>query len=835
MQNVSTLVHSGWELAQRPASGPETLWLPATVPGHIHSDLVRAGVIGDPLYRLQELSARWVDDADWTYKTALTVDAERLASRGAGRHFLVFHGIDTLGKVFLNGELLGTTDNYFRTWRFDVTALLREGENEIRVELTSALRFGQTKSAEYLGDGTSAHGKQTYFNFPPRAFVRKPQYMFGWDWGPELVGAGIPGKVELLTVPVAEILDYDVTYDLEGFRADIQARITVRKYTDAPLRVGMALYAPGDNTPDALVSGPAGVYTVEVEIEDQKVVRWHPNGRGVQKRYLLNLRVRTADTLDVVAHKGLSIGFRTVALDTTDGGMAFVVNGEKIFAKGANWIPDGCFPGEITKNRLRERLTQAQSAGFNMLRVWGGGLYESEDFYDLCDSLGLLVWQDFPLACATYPDDLPDFVESVKLEAVENVKRLRHRACLALWCGGNENLELHQGRWSGADQATEFFGEKLIQETFPEVLKAHDPRTQYLPNSPWGDEGEGNCTSEKVGDSHYWNVWHAKEPTSDGDWTNYAKSTCRFSSEFGFAAPAGLTAWDSVLAPEDKTVRSRASQWHDKTRKGYETYLGFIAMHYPAPTTFDDLVYYGQANQALAFSFGIEHWRRQRGHCMGTLYWQLNDCWPTHSWSSIDGAGEPKLAYYAIKKSYADLLLSLVRVDSPITGGEGAGKAGSVEAHLVSELRQPVAGTLKLRLLAFDGEELAFSDSEVTAEPNAASGALLELEIETRPDAFVHATFGDAEAFLLLDEPKNLSLPDPKLTVTADGDGALLVSAESFAAFVTLRFEGLEKQPALSDNGFHVAPGHTRRIEVSGLPAGTDLAALLPSLTVRHL
>lgn len=815
MQNVSMMIGNGWEIAWRT---DEPLWLPATVPGHVHSDLVRAGVIADPYFRLGELGAHWVDEADWTYRTTFT--AERATG---GRQFLIFHGIDTLGKIFLNGTLLGTAENYFLTYKFDVTDVLVTGENTLRIELESALRVGRERAAAHLGDGTSTRGRQTYFNFAPRAFIRKPQYMFGWDWGPELVSAGIPGKVELLTVPIVEILDWSMNYELHSENlADIQVSITVQKYDDAPVLVGCALYAAGDNTPNAQVVGPPGVYTVNLEIVDQEVIRWNPNGRGPQKRYLMNLRVRRfiddPHDPELLAHKGVSIGFRTLELDTTDGGMTFIVNGEKLFAKGANWIPDSCFPGEITKAQLRERLTQARDAGVNMLRIWGGGLYESEDFYDLCDSLGILVWQDFPFACSSYPDDLPEFVESVTEEAIQNVKRLRHRASLALWCGGNENLELFQNRWSGEDQATEFFGEKLILETLPAVLNEYDPKTPYLPNSPWGDEGEGNCQNENVGDAHYWNVWHSKEPDSNGDWTNYAKSNCRFSAEFGFVGPAGHAAWDSCLIESDKTVYSLANRWHDKTRKGYETYLGFIAMHFPAPQTWDELIHYGQANQAMALQFGIEHWRRNMGRCWGTLYWQLNDCWPTHSWSTIDSAGEPKLAYWAVKRSFADVLLSLVH------------NGDTVEAHLVSDRVVPTEGTLALRLMSFDGTELADAEATVTVGANAASGALLTLSTGTRNDAFIHTTFteidsdteivvGETEAFLLLDEPKNLALPDPGLKVTVLDDTTLEIAAERFAAFVTV-------PSALSDNGFHLAPGQTKQVRVKGNAANLRLTHL---------
>lgn len=856
MHTLTTSLDRGWEVAQRlPAwrdlfenTGGESLWIPATVPGHVHLDLVRAGVLQDPLHRLGEIGARWVDEADWTWRNVFAVSAERLAARDRGRHFLVFHGIDTLARVFLNGRLLGETENFFVAHRFDVTDLLRAGENEVRVEIDSALRAGSARADAYLGDGRSERGSRHYFNFPPRAFVRKPQYMFGWDWGPELVSCGLHAPVELLTVPVAEIVDWRMESRFTGPGiVDIDLQVTVARYDpEIPLRAGAALYASGDNTPEAPVPLGAGTYTITLPtIVGQKVERWNPAGMGAQRRYLLNLRVwrDVGDDEDgdreMVAHRGHSIGFREIELlrepdpDGAGEGFRFRVNGEDVFARGANWIPDGCFPGAIPASRLRERLTQARDAGFNMLRVWGGGLYESEEFYNLCDELGLMVWQDFPFACSSYPDDDPLFVRNVRAEATAAVRRLRHRACLALWCGGNENVELHQGRWSGQRQATRFFGERIIHEILPDVLSQEDPGRPFWPNTPFGDAGEGNVQNENFGTAHYWNVWHAKEPTSDGDWTNYAKSDCRFSSEFGFASPAGHAAWDSCTTDADRTVRSRVSRWHDKTRKGYETYLGFIAKHFPEPDTFDDLIYYGQANQAMALSFGIEHWRRRRGRCWGTLFWQLNDCWPTHSWAVVDSAGEPKLAYWAVKRAYAPLLLSLER------GPRG------VEAHLVNETGTQVEGTLVLRLLTFDGDEVERAAERVFALARSASGPVAHVSIpgfvaDSGAEVLVEARFTDtdgaprAEAFLLLAEPKDLRLPDPGIACRIV-DGALEVSARRFAAFVRLRIDGLERQPTFSDNGFHLAPGQTRRVAVTGLPDGTSLEDLEARLRLRHL
>lgn len=875
VQPITTILSEPWELAERLprnrdlflTEGGENIWIPAQVPGHVHSDLQRAGVIADPFWRLNEQGVRWVDEADWTYRTTFTVEAERLALRGGyGKHYLDFGGLDTLARVYLNGTQVGASENFFVPLRLDVTDTLREGENELRIEFDSALRVGRDRAEAYLGDGTSERGRQAYFNFAPRAFLRKPQYMFGWDWGPELVSCGIWQPVELVTVPVAEIVDWRMDYTFtDPVTVDIRLALTVDKHEPGPMVVSTALYAPGDNTPSAILPDEPGRHTVEMEIRGQKVAVWNPNGLAVmptvnglrpkggpRKRYFLNFKVsRPGDTIfdeaEVVAFKGVSVGFRTVEViqepDADGKGVSFGfrVNGVKTFIKGANWIPDGSFPGQITEQQLRERLTQAREAGFNMLRVWGGGLYESDTFYNLCDELGILVWQDFALACSMYPDDDLGFVENVRQEAAVNVRRLRHHPCLALWCGGNENVELFQNRWSGDAQATRFYGAHLIHEVFPAVLADEDTRTSYWPNSPYSGTPDAPAQDPDRGDAHFWGAWH-NHGGSSGDWVHYAESDNRFSSEFGFASPAGMAAWGSCTVPEDRNPRSLVSQFHNKTRKDYDVYLGYIEKHFPKVQTWEDLVYYGQANQAEALRFGVEHWRRRKERCGGTLFWQLNDCWPTHSWAVIDSFGEPKAAYYAAKRFYAPLLLSLVRVGD------------TVEAHLIHDPETneaaPPAGTLDVKLSTLDGATVTAKSTKTMAPQNGASGPLLSLSLDA--DAlgqterlFVDATFADANGavlaqnVLLLNEPNVLQLPNPNLQVhienVEDGTATLTLSGNSFAPYTWLRFEGVSQPPVFSENWLHLRPGQAYSISVSNLPAGLTADDLRARLRVRSL
>ena len=885
---VTVSLADNWQFAQRlPVSrdmfhiaGGEKDWFPAVVPGHVHTDLARIGAIAEPAHRLGEIGARWVEDADWTYRTTFDVSSAQWAARGThGRHFLEFGGLDTLARVYMNDALIASTENGYIAYRFDVTDTLREGANDLRVEFDSAMRVGQQRAEAYLGDGSGERGSQSYFNFSPRAFIRKPQYEWGWDWGMEAVGVGITGAVELVTVPHAEIVDWHLRYSFtDPVTVDMRVELTVAKYSPEPLTAGIALYAPGDNTPEESLPDAPGTYTITVNVPGQKVAPWNPNGQDIlrtltlpvkpkgdaQKRYLLNLRVWRTDSdpdeKEFVYHRGVTVGFKKVELvqepDASDGnevsgdgkgaGFLFRVNGVDTFMKGANWIPDSSFPATVTREQLRRKLTMARDAGMNMLRVWGGGLYESEEFYNLCDELGLLVWQDFGFGCSMYPDDLPEFVANVRAEATAAVKRIRHRASLALWCGGNENLELFQNRWDGETQATRFFGATLIYETLPEVLGGTDPDTPYWANSPYSGTPDMHAQSPDFGDAHFWGVWHS-QGGSDGDWTNYTANDCRFSSEFGFASSCGFAAWETVTAPEDRTPRSEVARWHDKTRKGYETYLGYIEKHFPKVETWDDLVYYGQANQAMALSHGIEHWRRRKGRCWGTLFWQLNDCWSTQSWAIIDGVGEGKMAYYAAKRTFfAPVLVSLVEAD------------GEVSVHVVNDTAQPIRGRLSLSLMAFAGGVPAWRDTvDVSVTANAVSADVAPQVTAPLPNAvtqnrdrfYFHAVLIAADGvtviaqnILLLGEPKNLQLPEANLhTETKDGEsGAVIVTvhAEQFAAFVHLRLDGMLRgglAPILSDNGFHLLPGETRTVTVTGLPAGSNAQTVAARLSARCL
>ncbi len=847
LETTTRTLDTGWRVREAPLAGipahNQLPWLPAVVPSHVHLDLQRAGVIPDPFVRLHERDVQWVDDSDWEYETTFHVDAPAPPNA-----FLRFLGLDTVADITLNGERLGTTDNMFIPHEFPVTGKLKagdgaDGDNTLRVTFHSAKRIGAERHAAWdaAGNDTTAYH---WDNWAERAFVRKAQYMYGWDWGPVLRSCGLWRPVELVTVPVARLGNWK--HDVE-FTDDGKALVTVTAdverapgHEDTPLTFTMRMSKyeePADYITEAVIGNKA---RATLTIDEPEL--WWPRGYGFARCYALDMALHVGEESeedktdkDKVDEDGGLIGLRTIELvrepdaDGSGEGFKFRVNGVDIFIKGANWIPERSFPSAAPETKEPEeqrRVRQARDAGFNMLRVWGGGLYESEYFYLNCSLHGILVWQDFAYGCAYYPDDA-HYQEAARVEAVAAVRRIRNHPSLALWCGNNENQMMWDTNWTG-QRPPHLLGDPLYHEVLPAVVAAEDPKTPYWPSSPFGGP---DSNSETHGDCHNWDVWHGR-----GDWTHYPENDARFCSEFGFASSCGLAAWDTCLAPEDKHPQSLAVRWHDKTRKGYDTYLGYIGLHFPVPQTLEDLVYYSQWNQAEALKCGVEHYRRRKGHCWGTLFWQINDCWPVQSWAIIDSLGEPKAAYFACKRFYAPLLLSLVR------DGE------RVRAHLINDHLHTVAGMLILTLETFDGERLAQETHAVSVGANGAeevaSFSLATARGRER-DVFVYAQFQPGEEgepvtnLLLLAEPKDLRLASSGVSVTVSDISPytiqIMVRAERFAPCVWVRRTDNAPLTGLTDNFFPLRAGETRTIT---LPRPNDLPsadALRARLAIRTL
>ncbi len=823
-----TPLHENWTFAENTWDKAERVgysrheWLPARVPGHVHLDLLENGIIAHPFERMHELGMQWVDEKDWTYKTSFEWQPEP----GRPRRVLRFEGLDTVCRVLLNGELVAEHDNMFVPLEVDVSQRLRAGTNELAVEFASAVRVGR----ERLRAWTSEQGlPERIERLEERSFVRKVQCMYGWDWGPRLVSCGVWRPVELLEYE-ARILDVStVQQHLPGG----QVRLAVETKSEGRARL---VHVLGD---EAVLIGDG-------EITIAKPRLWQPLGFGEQPLYVLSsylcpesldLSALSADpkevrrVLESLAHdsKATRVGLRTIELrkesDQFGESFEFVVNGRRVWALGANWIPDHSFPSTVTPAQYRERLLQARDSGMNMLRIWGGGLYESDEFYDLCDEFGILVWQDFAFACAYYPDT-GGWQDAVRKEAEANVVRLRNHASLALWCGNNENLAMFEQKWGDkAYQAPRYFGEHFYDKVLPEVLARLDPARPYIPSSPHGgkDPNDGG-----VGDQHYWDVWHGR-----GDWTHYRESTARFASEYGFAASPSLAAWRDVFAesrsfksadvPEVRLSSLRAGvrdpivRWHDKTMKGYETFIGYVELHYPKTSDLEEWVYYSQLNQRDAMRAAIEHYRRSE-FCRGSLIWQINDCWPVQSWALVDSLGQPKAAWFELSRLHAPGLVSLKR--------EGA----RVEAWVALDNALPEArleGELTLRAHSLStGEVLASFRAPVDVASDRRA-SVLSADCANLPAAstLLVARLGSLVATALLAEPRELELGAAReLVVSRAEDGVLTLRSPS--PLVDLCLEDEQGTKHFAQNALTVAEPGVFRVGYTGSALGLRARSL---------
>ena len=781
----TTYLHAGWEFTQKDADqhsvgNLRSPWLPAQVPGHVHLDLVSNGVIADPFLRMNELGCQWVDQADWSYRTQFEWEADD----DLPRRVLRFEGLDTICQVFLNDALIGEHDNMFMPLQIDVTDKLRTGDNSLRIEFASAVRVGKERRAIYFAEeGLS----DTLSNFDERSFVRKAQYMFGWDWGPRLVSCGIWRPVSLVEYAArlhgvrvrtarknGDIYVITVTSDVEG------AGTVIHYLEGIGCRTGdgdFIMKSPPLWSPDApvLYTLATGLMAPDADLRPYQVDLDEADDDGEREAAeAIQAGMLEQDAVDL---RTQSIGLSEVRLrrepDEFGESFEFEVNGEPLWARGANWIPDHSFPSVIDRNRLRDRLEKAKDMGFNMLRVWGGGLYETDEFYELCDELGLLVWQDFPFACAYYPDT-GEWAKIVAREAAVNIERIRNHPSLALWCGNNENLEMYANQWGGvAKTPPRYYGERLYDGILPQTVAELDPVHGYIASSPIGTPPDEKVVDSKrrgpnadgYGDQHNWDVWHGR-----GDWRHYVESKGRFSSEYGFVSSPSTAVWAKCLEEEDWNPDSIAVQWHDKTGKGHDIYVGYVELHYPKSVALEDWVYYSQLNQRDALRLGVEHYRRSE-FCRGSLIWQLNDCWPVQSWAILDSDGNYKALAYELRRLYADRLLSLERQDAVV--------------RLYAANDGPLPWEFGLAVEAFDtvtGEVKEAWGGEAGVDTNA-RGVVQDVDLtglNVHQTILMASATGASPTWLFLNEPKSMRFAPPSpLVISTASDGLLRIRTET--------------------------------------------------------
>ncbi|MBN9610477.1 MAG: beta-mannosidase [Actinobacteria bacterium 69-20] len=617
--------------------------IPAAVPGAVHDDLQRAGLIADPFVDDGEDVAAWVSRTDWLFETRLpAVDVapgERVS--------LVFDGLDTAARVVLGGVELGTSRNMHRSYRYDMTDLVRSDNRDLAVYLTSAYTEAESVRAA-VGPRPNAYPE-------PFNFIRKMACSFGWDWGITLVGAGIWRPVRLETWSVARLsglrafADVDggdgtlrLLLDIERAPGGVGAKLSVDVFLDE-MSVATAALAPGDTT-------------VELTVRVPNVRLWNPVGHGSSELYRLHVRLRRADgaLLDSAERR---VGFRHLRLERTPDpvgtSFTFRVNDVPLFVKGVNWIPPDILPGRMSRDHYAMLLRAAVDANVNLIRVWGGGVYESDDFYDLADELGLMVWQDFPFACAAYPENEP-LLGEVRAEAEENVVRLASHPSLVLWNGNNECQWLRLAEdWASQPGGDKPWGERYYAEILPEIVARLDPSRPYTAGSPWSGSPTRYPNDPAHGTFHSWDVWNRE------DYARYRDTVPRFVSEFGWQAPPAWQTLRDAVSDNPLTPTSPGVLRHQKATGGMAKLRRGLAPHADVPDDFDAWHFLMQWNQVRAIETGVMHWRSHWPHTAGTILWQLNDLWPVISWSAIDGAGRPKPLYHALREMYAPRALTI--------------------------------------------------------------------------------------------------------------------------------------------------------------------------------
>ncbi|MFF5156627.1 glycoside hydrolase family 2 protein [Streptomyces sp. NPDC000348] len=785
MRQVTPLTE-GWTLRHPDGTGDA---LPASVPGCVHTDLLAAGLIPDPFLGRNEAEVAWVGRRDWTYETGLT------AAAGAHeRTDLVFDGLDTVAEVLLDGRTLGRVRNMHRSYRFDVTGL----SGRLTVRFASAYAEAEAVRGA-VGERPGAYAE-------PYQYVRKMACSFGWDWGPTLVTAGIWRPVRLEHWSTARIARVRPLVTVEDGVGQVELAVDVeRSRVEAPLTVEAAV---GGVRARARIDGTRG--TVRLRVPDARL--WWPRGYGGQPLHDLELTLLDGEEeLDSWRRR---IGFRTVELDTSADahgtGFTLVVNGERLFARGVNWIPDDVFPSRITRERYRRRLEQAAGAGVDLVRVWGGGIYESEDFYDACDELGLLVWQDFPFACAAYPEEQPLRGE-VEAEARENVVRLMPHPSLVLWNGNNENL------WGFRDWdwepglAGDSWGEGYYLGVLPRVVAESDPTRPYTAGSPWSGSWLHHPNDPAHGTHHSWEVWNRT------DYADYRLHVPRFVAEFGWQAPPAHATLRRALPGEELAPDSPGMLHHQKADDGNGKLERGLARHFAVPEgDFDRWHYLTQVNQARAIAAGIEHWRSHWPVCAGTVVWQLNDCWPVTSWAAIDGDGREKPLYHELRRLYADRLLT-VRAD-----GEGLVVAA------VNQSAEAWHGTLRLRRMSVDGTVTGEAAPVLAAEGRTV--AVVEVPaglVPAGPKEFLVAdawgsprsggagSGGGPRALHFPVPDREIPYPRPEFEV-ALAPGGITVTARTLVRDLLLQADRLDPE-AVADRGLvTLLPGEEVTIGVRG-------------------
>ncbi|HEY1203054.1 MAG: glycoside hydrolase family 2 protein [Bryobacteraceae bacterium] len=799
------LLHSNWEFRQR--GGDSAEWHPAQVPGCLHLDLLRNKLIPDPFYRDNEAKLQWIENADWEYRGTIQASEELLKHRHIE---LVFEGLDTYSEVSLNGTLVLRADNMFREWRVDVKPYLKAGANLLVIFFPSPIKAAAKVAATDKWRAKTHTEEKTY--------IRKAAYEFGWDWGPRFVTSGIWRPVKLETWDDARISDLHIRQrDVTAQVAHLAAEVEVVAEGDLSAEVNLEIERAGEKTEVAHQAElHAGVNHIDLPLEIMKPELWYPAGYGAQPIYEFHAILKTGAS--VADEASARTGLRSVVLrrdlDQWGRSFEFVINGVPVFGKGADVIPFDSFPTRVTTEQYRQVLQSAVDANMNMIRHWGGGYYETDEFYDLCDRLGIMIWQDFMFGNDWQPGTYP-FKQSIAAEAEYQVRRLRNHPSIVIWCGNNETEAAFA--WRGGNKLPSEVSRRMWEDyltvfsgILPRVVERLTPETPYWPSSPSADYEEISADYQS-GDMHDWSVWHGRVPFRD-----YEKHFPRFMTEYGFQSFPEMRTVESFTVPEDRTgITTPVMLAHQKNTAGNAIIHQYLLRDYPEPRDFAAFLYASQVLQAEGIKIGAEHLRRNRPRTMGSIYWQLNDCWPVASWSSLDYYGRWKALQYYARRFYNDLLVSPHEEN------------GAVAVYVVSDRTAPVAAELRIRLMSVDGATLSDKPQPIQVTPLSSR---VYAQFPFPKDADPSRTFVATDLIvggktvssnvLFLAPTKDVRLPQAPIKTELNGT-RLRLSSPVLARSVRVSFGSLDATP--SDNYFDLLPSQPVDIAIAGSATADEL------------
>ncbi|MFA6980062.1 MAG: glycoside hydrolase family 2 TIM barrel-domain containing protein [Ignavibacteriaceae bacterium] len=761
----------------------------ATIPGTIHTDLFNNKLIDDPFYTDNELKMDWITECDWIYQTKFDFHSDTNKSVD-----LIFEGIDTISEIYLNNRKLDSTNNMFLTCSYNVKNILKPTDNTLKVIIKSPVRYALQQEKKY--------GMLPVALNSSRVYIRKAQYSFGWDWGPSFPTSGIWRKVYLQERPSVKIVSLIFnTKKISKNFAEVEVATNFNFMTPKNIWLSVSLSDEENIYEQKIPIQRSKSNKITFKIKNPKL--WWPNGDGEQTLYSLHVRIVDDKNvlLDEVKRK---VGIRTIELILKDKEVStfkFRINGKDIYCKGVNWIPADSFLPRVTTKKYSDLFSMAKQANINMVRVWGGGIYENDEFYNLCDELGLLVWQDFMFACGAYPEN-DEFISNVSEEVTQNVLRLQHHACLALWCGNNEN------EWIWVQEQKISYkkmpGYKIFHSILPKLMKKIDPQRPYWESSPFGNGDDPN--SFESGNTHQWNIW--------SKWIDYDEvknDRSLFVTEFGFQGPANKDTFEKYMPMENRSISDKIFEHHNKQIEGPERIIKFLSGHLPVKTEWNDYLYLAQLNQAFALKTCLEYWRTN-GRTNGSIIWQLNDCWPVTSWSIVDSEIKPKLAYHFVKDAFAPQLLYLK--------DEGS----KIKIILLNQNKNKISGRLRIVVInSFSGEIVKDSSVKV----NIADKGLIEI------NSILRKNLPDDENWVLttvlydesnqpvcrnyyLTKPwKHVKLKNSKLkleTFAGDNCTELILESSDPVFFVDL----YHPQLTFSDRGFFILPGEQIKVKIIG-------------------